>query len=855
MSTLALLALLALPAHPQGGVDVPLVFWTNGDWPNGLDMGVGRGVSFGDYDADGWPDLLTLYSGRLLRNVNGQTWEFVVDVLTFFPPPGPRYGVAFGDYDADGLPDIATEPRGTACFHLLKNLGSGAFLDVAPDPSVVDVQVCGPGANSETNCWGDVDGDSDLDLFIPIYPAWAFNGSGNRFYRNLGPSGSGGAYQLQEYTSLGGFENPPPDSARPEGAMFCDVDSDGDLDLYSNGTLYQNASALALPSMRWMTEQGSGIGFHDVLEEGAALADYDMDGDWDVFVAYTIPNPGVVLWENQGDGTFFRVEAGVVQSANTGLGLGLSIEDWDGDGDVDFTTRNVFRRNQLVETGIRTFTVATHGVPQGELNSATPIWADWDRDGDLDCGIGNHGAPGRFYENIAYTSATPDAARRHLRVRPVRDSQSVDRGLETEYGASVRVDVLGDTGALVRRKLTSSAAGYTTQNEYDLTFGLPPDPSPEDDEVDLHLAVSVDFPSLPELGLWRVDRHVNPVLGDLSLADLESREIIVWRSGKVRIDGVDHPPCAAVHPRLELAGGGLAQADPALGLGDPFPPPGADHWIGLDLDTIGAIRRVRLRELVLDGHLDLPIACGAAPANVVLWDVTVPGASEIVPGGALVLATGERNHRSFLPVDLLLDTGRRYRLVARVGFLRESPFAGPISHGDLTVQGGLSFTGSGQCSGAEVEAAPADASRLWLTVRFSPVDGLERFCAALSNSTGKAASIDAPAPASIGWNRFELIAHDLPPLELAIGFYGKLETQVPFGDGLRCLAGRVFRLLPAATSDPAGDLVVPVDFDSLSALGQIVPGSTWNFQIVHRDLASSGTDVNATDGIRVTFCP
>jgi hypothetical protein len=855
MSLALSILVLALPCaqNPDTAVDVPLAFWTNIDWPNGLDMGIGRGVSWGDYDADGWPDILTFYSGRLLRNLQGQSWQFTADVLGYIHNAGPRYGCSFGDYDADGLPDIATEPRGPACFHLLHNLGGALFVDVAPRPTVVDVQVCGPVANCEGNCWADVDGDLDLDLFLPLYPQWAFNGIGNRFYRNLGPSGSGGAYQLQEFTTLGGFENPPPDSARPEGAEFCDVDSDGDLDLYSNGTLYQNRSTAGVPAMLHMSEHGSGIGFHDVLDEGAALADYDMDGDWDLFVAYTSANPGVVIWENEGDGTFFRVEPGVVQSPTTGLGLGLSIADWDGDGDDDFTTKNVFRRNQLVETGVRTFTVATHNIPESELSAATPAWADWDRDGDLDCALGNHGAPGRFYENVLYVPSTPASERRHLRIRPVRDADGIDRGLETEYGASVRVDVLGDTSGLVRRKHTASSGGYTNQNEYDLTFGLPPDPAPGDDAADLHLEIQVDFPNLPSEGYWRVDRHVNPVLGDVDLASLASREILVWRSGKVRIDGVDHAPCESSPPVLELAGGGLAEADPETGLLDPVPA-SADEWVGLDFDTLGATKRVRVREIVLDGRLAPPVACGALSGNLALWDVSVPGAPVLVPDGVLARTTNPRNHRSFLPVDLLLEKDRRYRLVARVDFMRASRFTAPWVSTDLAVHGGLAFQDGADCSGAEVEAAIADPTRLWLTVRFAPEEGVEHFCDSLANSTGRAARLDAPGSTSVSWNQFYLRAWDLPPLEPTLGLYGQLETQRAFGDGYRCLGGHVFRLVPGVTSGADGTLVQYVDFPSLSGAGTIVAGSTWSFQLLYRDRASPGAGFNATDGIRVTFC-
>lgn len=850
------------PSPSFQGVDVPLALYTSANFPAGLVFGATNGVSWGDYDADGWPDVFALSAATLWQNQGGADFVLAADLDSVLPFTNRRYGSSFGDYDADGLPDIGTEPRdgwgGDECFHLLHNLGGGPnFVDVATNPAIVDQLLCN--ANSETICWGDVDGDADMDMFFPVYPAWAFGGPGNSFLRNLGPTGPGGAFRFQEFTAAGGFDNPPPDSARPEGAQFVDLDADGDMELYSNGTLYQNVSTPGTPDMDWMTEAGSGIRFHDELEEGAGFGDHDLDGDFDLFIVYSDPARGVFIWENYGDGYFFAVESGVIQSPNIGLDLGLSAEDWDNDGDIDFTTRSIFRRNMFVEQGgVRRYTVATHNIPPAHITSATPAWADHDRDGDLDCALGNWLNVGRMYENTTYDAATPDDQRRYVRVRPLTDSVAVPAGLESEYATSVEIVVHGDASGWRRKKFTSSSAGYLNQNEYTLSFALPDDPFPDDDDEDLRFDVIADFPSLPSQGFWRVDRHVNPILGGLNLARLAQREIVVFRGGLVSIDGVDHPPCGSESPLLVTAADGLVTPTPTAPAPIPVDAPGPDHFVGLAFDTLGASRPVRVREIVLDGELSPATACGSGSANLFLWDVTGPGAPLLV--ASLDEATSKRNRRSYVTTDVVLEVEREYRLVAHVAKLRATSFAGPRVHPDLTVRGGLSFSDADPCSGAATGAAALDASAIYLTLRYGAIDGIATYCVGAPNTVGPGARISAQGSLGISANDFMLTAAGAVPMQAGLFFYGPNQVQIPFGDGFRCVAGGAlgtFRLNPPANVDAAGALARPLDFTQPPAdagPGEITAGSTWNFQFWYRDPTSPGS-FNLSNGLQASFCP
>ena len=643
------------------------------------------GVSFGDYDADGFTDVFACFSGNLWRNANGADWVLAANVATSLPPTERRYGASFGDYDGDGLPDIAMAPRvpvwGDDDFHLLHNLGGGSFVDVAGDPTMVDVV---PYGNAETLCWADVDADGDLDLFVPVYPSWDGGGPGNFFLRNDGG-------HFVEASAAAGLDNPL-GTSRPEGAQFVDVDGDGDADLFSNGTLYWNVSSRGAPRFLSLDEAVSGIGLRASLDEGAASFDYDMDGDFDLVVAYS--SAGVRLWENRGDGTFFAAEPSIVDQPMTGLNLGLSAEDWDGDGDVDFTTRGVFRRNRIVEDHTRHFTVASTAIPPGDLSSATPAWGDFDRDGDLDCALGNWGADGKLYENVS-------APHPYLRVRPVRDAAGPPRGIETEYGAIVEVTPSVSDG-LERRKFLASSGGYLNQNEYALTFAVPPGAAD----------VSVDFTGLPAEGLWRVDRRVNPALGGIDPATLSDREIQVSRCGEVVLDGVAHDPIPLAPLRLSSTVPAAASA--AI---EATAAPAQDWNAGIEIDTLAATSPRVLREVVLDGHVDAPRACSGQERNVTIWDVTDPSSPAVI--GALSVSDSPRNSRTYFPADFALAPGRVFRLVAHVKDVRLAPIPDTLPHDGIAVRGGLSFEDRSGCSGSRVASAALDPTAAALFVRFA----------------------------------------------------------------------------------------------------------------------------------------
>ena len=676
--------LLLFRVAPAGSGD-PFDEWTDG-LPDDR-MGVSFGIAVGDADGDGYTDIVVPYPQSLWLNNAGKGWT-QKDVPEFGEHLG-QYGASFGDYNADGLPDIGTEPRGDDSL-LLRNDGGGEFTELDTDYfplAPAGKHGKGFGQQSETNAWVDADADGFLDLFVPAY----YGASG--FYQNLGPGGTG-EHEFEEMAVDIGIVLSPTGDLRPEGAQFVDIDRDGDPDLYVCGELLRNVSTPGNPQFE--NDQG---GIPDQgFDEGAAFGDIDMDGDIDLGVMYngiywTSKHGyyGFLIWENMGDGTFRLLDPEHVEdwqlSGDAGV-FGMSWADWDYDGDMDVTMAGRFELNQWRETGAHGFIMINTSAGMGY---ALPGWFDWDWDGDLDIALGTWGGAARFYTNSLY-DGVPQADRQFLRVRPVADSPLVAEGVDTEFGATVEVRVVGEAPETRRVNFTASGHGYLNQSEYALSFGLEGVDEPIVD-------VSVDFVNPSDEGLWRVDKYINPILGGIDVRTLAlPREVRVFRSGAVMIDGTTYPAGTDEFPLVVTPGGLSApEADDELTEVDP------GTWVGLEVNVPSdddPERRAAVREVVVEGILGAPVTCGAKTGNVMLWDVTGKPSLVAAETGAVL----PYNRRVDVATNFVLENGRTYRVVARVSEARD--FAAAASKSWLGVTGALQLIPASPCDGAAI-ASPA----------------------------------------------------------------------------------------------------------------------------------------------------
>lgn len=122
------------------------------------------------------------------------------------------------------------------------------------------------------------------------------------------------------------------------------------------------------------------------------------------------------------------------------------------------------------------------------------------------------------------------------------------------------------------------------------------------------------------------------------------------------------------------------------------------------------------------------------------------------------------------------------------------------------------------------------------------------YCSTSNNSTGSPAIISAAGSNSVADNNLTLTAGPVPN-NIGLFFYGPTQTQVPFGNGFRCITGSIVRLNPPASS--SGNTATRV----VDLLTQGIGVGSTNFQHWYRDPAGGGALFNLSDGLEVGFTP
>ncbi|MEM8711933.1 MAG: hypothetical protein AAGG01_13355, partial [Planctomycetota bacterium] len=126
------------------------------------------------------------------------------------------------------------------------------------------------------------------------------------------------------------------------------------------------------------------------------------------------------------------------------------------------------------------------------------------------------------------------------------------------------------------------------------------------------------------------------------------------------------------------------------------------------------------------------------------------------------------------------------------------------------------------------------------------------------NSVGTGASITGSGSTSVGLDNLVLTTSGMVPGTFAITFMGPgMIPSTPVGNGLLCIAGPLYRFPSFATlggTASIGGGLVSFSITNNPPPGQIISGSTWNFQTFYRDIGGPcGSNFNLSNALSVTF--
>jgi hypothetical protein len=468
----------------------------------------GSGVALLDYDGDGlldvhlasghwidgfsdpaWKEKASGARSRLFKNLGGMKFRDVTDAVGI-AEHGFGMGAVVGDYDGDGDPDLYVLNRGPNVLYRNDVAADGThrFVDVTAAAGVAGpAALNGQPKWSVNGCFFDADGDRDLDLYVTNYLAFdpafkdpnlpkeypyegpeSYAGQQSLLYRNEG----GGKFV--DATVEAGLAFP---DGRSMGAVACDFDGDGDLDLFE--AIDSKADLLWVNDGKgYFKERGvqMGVAFDGEGKPMASMhgsfGDFDDDGRFDLFVPALFTS---ALFRNAGELRFEEcaAKAGILAPLLGKGSWGSGIDDFDLDGDVDllvvlggaFDLKAADPDRLFRNDGKFKFTDVSASLGpdfQAGRVSRGAAFGDLDGDGDVDyvVNVKDVGAPPRLLRNDLPRGKS---APRALTVRLVGKAPNVDA-----LGASVTLtDAAG-----AQHRLVSRSNSYLSQNDARLHFGV-----------------------------------------------------------------------------------------------------------------------------------------------------------------------------------------------------------------------------------------------------------------------------------------------------------------------------------------------------------------------------------------------
>lgn len=320
---------------------------------------VTQGVVSADVNKDGFRDLfittITTTDGKniipraknlLFLNQGDTTFKDVTDAYGLEDLNSFSTGPSFGDFNADGYPDLfvgnyfqeftgklgvikdatIVSANQTAKSYLLQNNDGEKFENVYEDYGL------GHKGFGFGGVFTDFDNDQDQDLLVN--QDFGYKAVPNFLYRNEGPSD-----HFEDVSKETGMDL----KINAMGAAVGDYNNDGWMDYYITNIKFNML----------MENQGNGLPFIDKAKElgtynlaiswGANFADFDHDQDLDLFVSNGDLNPNCTPMGNfyfENNANTFTEKGRELAINDYGIGRGSVIFDMDNDGDMDLLVVN-----------------------------------------------------------------------------------------------------------------------------------------------------------------------------------------------------------------------------------------------------------------------------------------------------------------------------------------------------------------------------------------------------------------------------------------------------------------------------------------------------------------------------------
>jgi hypothetical protein len=409
---------------------------------------------------------------HLYRNRGDGTFE---DVTKKAGVGGPWYsmGVTVGDYNNDGFPDLYVSNYGTNV--LYKNNGNGTFTDVTSR-----AKVGGKETDFNTGAvWLDYDNDGFLDLYVGKY--LSFDPNYKYFYA---PDGFPGpmAYDAQpdvlyHNNGNGTFEDVTKQmgitdlDGRAMGVGAADYDDDGFVDIYvandhSMNYLWHNNGGKSFTDVGTPSGTAFGQSGESAVSMSVDFADYLGNGKMDMFIS---DDKYCRLYENMGNGIFTdrSYPSGIAMPAGQFVGWSSSFIDYNNDGLVDIYKTNgalkhLYGQEDQIFENIGDGKFKDVSTERGKyfmekLVGRGACFGDYDNDGDIDGYIVNLNDRGSFLRN------NKGNQNNWLEIKLMGTTSNRD-------GIGARIKII--SGGKEQTTQKKSTTGYLSQNDPRIHFGI-----------------------------------------------------------------------------------------------------------------------------------------------------------------------------------------------------------------------------------------------------------------------------------------------------------------------------------------------------------------------------------------------